>query len=78
VGLYFNSRKYSSVTALYEKIGIGAFRSAPETLAQISVSFWAAGNATEARQVLETARALFPGNLLLETTEKNIRRNPSR
>jgi GWxTD domain-containing protein len=74
VGLYFNSHKYDRVTALYEKMGLNAFRSAPETLAQISVSFWEAGKAAEARQVMQTARSLFPQDPLLSATEKSLQR----
>jgi tetratricopeptide (TPR) repeat protein len=74
VGLYFNSHKYDRVTALYEKMGLGAFRSAPETLAQISVSFWQAGKAAEARQVMQTARSLYPQDPLLNATEKSLQR----
>jgi len=73
VGLYFNSRKYDRVTALYERMGLGAFRSAPESLAQISVSFWQAGNAAQARQVVQTARTLFPQDPLIEATERSFR-----
>ena len=49
-----------------------AIKASAETLAQISVSFWQAGDAAHAREVLETARALFPKNSLLEATEKNL------
>jgi len=74
VGLYFNSHKYDRVTALYEKMGIGAFRSAPETLAQISISFWQAGKAAQARQVIQTARSLFPQDAVIQATEKSLER----
>lgn len=74
VGLYFNSHKYDRVTALYEKMGLSAFRSAPETLAQISVSFWQAGKAAQAREVIQTARSLYPQNPLLTATEKGMQR----
>jgi GWxTD domain-containing protein len=77
VGLYFNSRKYDCVTALYERMGLGAFRSAPESLAQISVSFWQAGNTAQARQVIQTARTLFPQDPLLEATERSFRHSQS-
>jgi tetratricopeptide (TPR) repeat protein len=73
VGLYFNSRQYARVTALYERMGLSAFRSAPESLAQISVSFWQAGNAAQARQVIQTARTLFPQDPLLDATERSFR-----
>jgi GWxTD domain-containing protein len=76
VGLYFNSHKYDRVTALYEKVGMGAFRSAPETLAQISVSFWQSGKAAQARQVIQTARSLFPQDALIQATEKSLERMP--
>ena len=36
------------------------------------MSFWQAGDAAHARELLETARALFPKNSLLEATEKNL------
>jgi tetratricopeptide (TPR) repeat protein len=74
VGLYFSSHKYDRVTALYQKMGLTAFRSAPETLAQISVSFWQAGNPTQARQVLAAARSLYPQDPLLAATEKSLGR----
>ena len=74
VGLYFTSHRYGNVTALYEKMGLGAFRSAPETLAQISVSFWQSGKATQAREVIQTARSLFPHDPLIEATEKSLQR----
>ena len=74
VGLYFNSHKYDRVTALYEKMGLNAFRSAPETLAQISVSFWQAGKAAAARDVIRTARSLYPQDPLLNATEKSLQR----
>ena len=74
VGLYFNSHKYDRVTALYEKMGLNAFRSAPETLAQISVSFWQAGKAAQAREVIQTARSLYPQDRLLTATEKSMQR----
>ena len=74
VGLYFNSHKYDRVTALYEKMGLSAFRSAPETLAQISVSFWQSGKSAQARQVLQTARTLYPQDPLLTATEKSLQR----
>jgi GWxTD domain-containing protein len=74
VGLYFSSHKYDRVTALYEKMGLSAFQSAPESLAQISVSFWQAGKAAQARQVIQTARSLFPQDPMLEATEKSLLR----
>jgi GWxTD domain-containing protein len=74
IGLYFNSHKYDRVTALYEKMGLGAFRSAPETLAQISVSFWEAGKAAEALQVIQTARSLYPQDPVLNAAEKSMQR----
>jgi len=74
VGLYFNSHKYESVTALYEKMGMNAFRAAPETLAQISVSFWEAGKAAEARQLMQTARTLYPQDPALSAAEKSFQR----
>jgi hypothetical protein len=55
-------------------MGIGSFRSAPETLAQISVSFWQAGKAAQARQVIQTAKSLFPQDALIQATERSIAR----
>jgi hypothetical protein len=69
-----SSRKYDLVTALYEKMGSAAFRSAPESLAQISVSFWQAGKTAQARQVIQMARSPFPQHPLLAATEKSLQR----
>jgi hypothetical protein len=51
---------------------IRAFRSAPESLAQISVSFWQSGKASQAREVMQTTRSLFPQDPLLQATEKSL------
>jgi tetratricopeptide (TPR) repeat protein len=72
VQLYFSGRQFRPVTELYQHLGIDPFKASAETLAQICVSFWQAGDAAQAREVLETARALFPKNPLLEATEKNL------
>jgi GWxTD domain-containing protein len=72
IQLYFSRRQFQPVTELYQHLGIDPFKASAETLAQISVSFWQAGDAARAREVLETARALFPKNPLLEATEKNL------
>ncbi|HLB90121.1 MAG TPA: hypothetical protein VJK29_20855, partial [Terriglobales bacterium] len=72
VQLYFGGRQFRPVTELYQHLGIDPFKASAETLAQICVSFWQAGDAAQAREVLETARALFPKNPLLEAAEKNL------
>jgi hypothetical protein len=74
VGLYFANHKYDSVAALFERMGIDTFRTAPESLAQISISLWQAGKATQARQVIQTARSLFPRDPVIASTEKSLQR----
>ncbi len=69
--LYFGQREFGQVTALYEKLGEVAFASAP-SLAQVSLSYWQTGKRDQARQVLETARSLFPKDPLLLAAAKNM------
>lgn len=73
VQLYFNGRNFEPVTALYKRLGITPFKASPETLAQISVSFWRTGDRTQAREVLQTAQSYFPKNPLLEATALNLK-----
>jgi hypothetical protein len=55
-----------------------SFQAAPETLAQVSVSFWQAGRAADARWVLDTWMKLFPKDPLLAAAARNIAQAPPR
>ena len=73
VQLYFNGRKFAPVTALYKRLGITPFKASPETLAQISLSFWRTGERDQARELLQTAQSYFPKNPVLAETASNMK-----
>jgi len=72
VSQYFRTGKFDRVVELAEKLGMQPFQAAPETLAQLSVSFWQAGRAADARRVLDTGSKLFPKDPLLAAAARNI------
>ena len=72
VQLYFNTRKYSGVTKLFEKSGFTVLTSDPETVAQVALSFWETGNADQARRILAAGNAQFPKNALLLAAAKKM------
>ncbi len=72
VSQYFRTGKFDRVVELAEKLGMQPFQSAAETLAQLSVSFWQAGRAADARRVLDTGAKLFPKDPLLAAAARNI------
>jgi GWxTD domain-containing protein len=74
VGQYFRSGKFDRVVALEEKLGMKPFQTAPETLAQLSVSFWQAGRVADAQRVLDAGAKLFPKDPLLAAAARNIAR----
>ncbi|HXI44344.1 MAG TPA: GWxTD domain-containing protein [Bryobacteraceae bacterium] len=77
VSQYFRTGKFDRVVELAEKLGMQPFQAAPETLAQLSVSFWQAGRAADARRVLEAGSKLFPKDPLLAAAARNIARAPA-
>lgn len=72
VRIYFSTHKFDQVTQLYNKLGITPFSGAPETLAQVALSFWETGNAEDAKQVLYAAKSYFPKDDLLVAAAKKI------
>ncbi len=70
VQIYFNGRQYGPIADLYKRMGIDPFKAAPETLAQISLSFWQTGNRALAGDVLSAANELFPKDPLLASVAK--------
>lgn len=69
VQLYFGQRKYSPIADLYRKLGLGAFKSSPVTLAQIALSFRQSGDTEQARSVIAAGLSLFPGNATLSALQ---------
>jgi TolA-binding protein len=69
VQLYFNQRKYAPIADLYKRVGIGAFKSSPVTLAQIALSFRQSGDIEQARNVISAGLGLFPGNATLSALQ---------
>lgn len=73
VQVYFSERKYAPIADLYKRLGIAAFRTSPETLAQIALSFRQNGDTTEARSVISAGLGIFPGNTTLSSLQSKIR-----
>ncbi len=72
VELYFNSLRFGSITELYGKLGIAALSSAPETVAQVALSFWETGDSDAAHRILKAAESRFPKNALLVAAARKI------
>jgi hypothetical protein len=72
VRIYFSTHKFDQVTQLYNRLGITAFSGAPETLAQVALSFWETGNPEDAKQVLYAGKSYFPKDELLGAAAKKI------
>ena len=76
VQLYFNHRQFAPIAELYKKLGMDAFKSSPVTLAQISLSFRQAGDATRARDVIIAAMGYFPDNPVVTATASSLKAGP--
>jgi hypothetical protein len=76
VQLYFNRRQFAPIAELYKKLGMDAFKSSPVTLAQISLSFRQAGDATGARDVIVAAMGYFPDNPVVTATASSLKAGP--
>ncbi len=77
IQLFFNSREFGRITALYKRLGMPPFESAPESLAQVALSFWSVGDSDTAHRVLESARSRFPQNSLLPAVAKRMEMPPA-
>ncbi|HWE53479.1 MAG TPA: GWxTD domain-containing protein [Bryobacteraceae bacterium] len=69
---YFETKDYPAIDAIYKKAGIKPFEGSAESLAQISLSFARTGDRKQAKDILDTARALFPENAVLVATAKAV------
>jgi GWxTD domain-containing protein len=72
VQLYFRQRNYGGVADLYRQLGIAAFKTSSQAMAEISLSMLETGHKDEARKVLETARLYFPGDPTLKTAALEV------
>ncbi len=77
VQLYFNQRQFTPIADLYKRLGMDAFKSSPVTLAQISLSFRQAGDATRAREVIVAAMNYFPDNPVVTAAASSLKAGPS-
>jgi GWxTD domain-containing protein len=75
VQLYFNRHEFAPIAELYGRLGIDPFKSSPESLVQISLSFRNTGNPGQARDVIEAAKGYFPNNSLLVAAETTLRKS---
>lgn len=75
VQLYFNRHEFGPIAELYSRLGIDPFKSSPESLVQISLSFRNTGNPGQARDVIEAAKGYFPNNSLLVAAETTLRKS---
>ena len=73
VQLYFNQRQFGPIAELYKKLGIDTFKTSPVTLAQISLSFRQAGDATRARDVIVAAMSYFPDNPVVSAAASSLK-----
>jgi len=72
VQLYFRQRNYAGVAELYHKLGLSPFKTSSQSLAQIGLSCWKAGQPAEARKVLAAARSSFPNDPILKTATRAV------
>ncbi len=72
VQVWFRQRNFGGVAELYRKLGLTAFRSSPQVLAEIGLSIFETGEKAEARKVLTTARSYFPDDPALANASKAV------
>lgn len=70
---YFGAKRYADVAAIYNKLGEKPFEGSVESMAQLSLSLWNAGQQQGARTVLSDARAAFPEDPLVAAVAKTVR-----
>jgi hypothetical protein len=69
---YFTAKRYGDVAAMYNKLGEKPFEGSVESLAQLSLSLWNAGQREGARSVLADAREAFPADPLVAAVAKTV------
>jgi tetratricopeptide (TPR) repeat protein len=72
IDLYYRGRQFDEVTRLYDRLGMAPFEGSAESMAQISLSLWNLGQQGRAREVLQSARATFPGDPLVAALAKTV------
>jgi GWxTD domain-containing protein len=72
IDLYYRGRQFDEVTRLYDRLGMAPFEGSAESMAQISLSLWNQGQQGRAREVLQSARATFPGDPLVAALAKTV------
>jgi len=70
--LYFSQKSFTEITRLYDRFGIETFKSSPDTLARICLSFWQTGQKDRAKDLLATAHEYFPDNPTIKSTAGQI------
>lgn len=65
VQFYYRQKNYLPITKLYDRLGLTAFQSSPQSLAQITMSYWQSGNQAQAREVLAAAKSQYPDNAMI-------------
>ncbi len=70
---YFDSKRYADVAAMYAKLGEKPFEGSVESLAQLSLSLWNAGQHEGARSVLADARQAYGEDPLVTAVAKTVR-----
>jgi GWxTD domain-containing protein len=71
---YYHQHQYQAVDDLFGRSTIKDFSVSPDALAEIALSLWNSGNASQARGVLKTARGLFPEDSQLAEADKLLSR----
>ena len=71
---WFEAKQYGPIAAFYRKVGSKPFESSAEALGQISLSLARSGDSPEARNVLTTARGLFPNNPVLLAVSEAVQK----
>ena len=70
---YFKAKRYADVIAMYNKFGEKPFEGSVESLAQLSLSLWNAGQREGARSVLSDAKLAYPQDPLVAAVAKTVR-----
>jgi hypothetical protein len=69
---WFDAKRYSEIALIYGKVGERPFENSAESLAQLSLGLWSAGQQEGARAVLSDAQQTFPGDPLVAAVGKTV------
>lgn len=70
---YVDAKRYADVAAMYSKLGEKPFEGSVESLAQLALSLWNAGQREGARTVLSDARQTYGEDPLVTAVAKTVR-----